>query len=480
VSSRPKRDLRPAIGAVAALAALIVLLLVLRGSRDDRPRANEAPAVDDERPPRDRSSPPAIAAAPRPPAQKAITPPRDAPLVPIIDEIVVEKPEVCRGEENLITVKAHTADHREDAYLHTFIASETGASVPLRLHDRSDEARGAVTREVIVFGRDNVATRAPLPPYTIKDCDAERLLTLSARMLPNREGELELAATIRDLAAAEPMAPVRYVWSFGDGATAETDVPVVAHDFGGRPQDTLYSHFVVTCEAFAADGERVVGRKSVQLLNPAFEELTTKQLVRLSTMMTPRFPEVDERGRVTQTVRVWHHRPDAVRLTRLVVVTNYLPDPDSGTRRAPTSEVVDPRRLLGADRVPPAGITATLTLDPVIDGDVFSRDVQIEGVSTEGWTAHGNFSLMRPPPRPTRENSRPVLSKYVEAKILRAIELTGKPYVTDEDIWSLEQQGLMDDLRPEDFPPPEPEPEPDRPPAGRAAPSPPENRPSMR
>src|SRR4051812_34007180 len=50
---------------------------------------------------------------------------------PVFDEIRVEKEEVCEGEENLVTVRAHTTDGN-DPFLHYTVAGEAGAQVPVR------------------------------------------------------------------------------------------------------------------------------------------------------------------------------------------------------------------------------------------------------------------------------------------------------------------------------------------------------------
>ena len=48
------------------------------------------------------------------------------PLPPVIDEITVEKEDVCEGEENLITVKAHAQDDAAPL-LRVVIGSQRGA-----------------------------------------------------------------------------------------------------------------------------------------------------------------------------------------------------------------------------------------------------------------------------------------------------------------------------------------------------------------
>ncbi len=459
---------RLAIGA-GLLALLLALLLVFtlwpRQQRRRQPAGQVAapPAGDAPRP-----EPGARAGAVvKRLAELRFAAVNDDPDAPIIDEIVLEKAEVCRGEENLVSVRAHTRNHDDDALLHYMIVADTGASVPVRLQTRDDERTG-VQRQILVFGKNNAMTSVFLPDYVVKDCDPERQLFIKARLLANTEGHFEFTAHIKDVAAAAPMRPVRWRWTFPDGEPVETEVPFAAHDFEARPQDTLYAQLLVKCEAIAADGETVVGRTAVQLLNPAFEEWSVKRLVRLSALMNPRFPELGPTGVVEQEVRIWHHRREPVRLTRVLVVMNPLPTSPSAAR-GPIVQEATPVSVLGTDVVPPgAGIRQKMRLDTTMFPELYSVDYLIEGVSAEGAQAHGNFSVMRPPPRPTRDNSQPVLSAYMRAKILRARELLGKEFVTDEDIWTLEREGKMADLREQDFPPPPPEPEPVRPPPGIA------------
>ena len=54
---------------------------------------------------------------------------------------------------------------------------------------------------------------------------------------------------------------------------------------------------------------------------------------------------------------------------------------------------------------------------------------------------------MRPPPPPSREHGAPVADPVLKAKILRAREELGQPNVTDEDIWRLERNGALGDLK---------------------------------
>src|SRR5438105_4062074 len=97
-----RRRRRLATGLAAILAVAVFWALRDRGDRAHEPpiaaagmdaRGNEA------------------AALPRAPAAVASSAAASAPIAPpVFDDIRVEKEEVCEGEENLVTVRAHTTD----------------------------------------------------------------------------------------------------------------------------------------------------------------------------------------------------------------------------------------------------------------------------------------------------------------------------------------------------------------------------------
>jgi hypothetical protein len=101
-----------------------------------------------------------------------------------------------------------------------------------------------------------------------------------------------------------------------------------------------------------------------------------------------------------------------------------------------------------------------VSLDTSAEPDVVSLTYALEGTSADGHRARGTFSIMRPPPRPTKENSAQVTDPVLLAKIKRARELLNQPYVTDEDLWRLEREGRLADLKvepasPASAPPPD-------------------------
>ena len=399
-------------------------------------------------------------AAPSPPAAQAHeaaraprSPPPDPP--PVIDEVLVEKPEVCSGEENLITIRAHTVNGTNE-FLHYVIDGDMGASVPVRL---ALNQHGAVVGQhfIRVFGRTNTEVTVPLPAYKVKDCQPTRIVLVGQRLRANSNSDFYLQARVMTLPPREgekrgdlePFVPVSYAWTFGDGAVNQTSVPLTMHSYEDRAQDSLYSYFTVGVEVRDANGVKVAGRTTVPLINPAFEAFAGKGIVQLLIALEPRFPELDSDGRVVERVKLWHTRPTNVTIEKAVMVEYF----ESAAGQRPP-ETVDPAALLGTTTIPAGkhGILTTITLDTLANPGVFSVTYQLTGHSADGHPAMGSFSVMRPPARLTRDNSEPVVDSKLEAKILAARQILHQDVVNDEDLWRLEREGSFANLPQQDDP----------------------------
>ena len=94
------------------------------------------------------------------------------------------------------------------------------------------------------------------------------------------------------------------------------------------------------------------------------------------------------------------------------------------------------------------GLTTSVVLDTIADPGVFSMTYRLSGHSQDGHPVMGSFSVMRPPPRPTADNSLAVVDPTLKAKIVAAREILGKDTVNDEDLWQLERQGRFADITP--------------------------------
>jgi hypothetical protein len=394
------------------------------------------------------------------------------PAAPVVDEVTVEKTEVCEGEENLITVRAHTPDGT-DPYLHYAIGGRLGPRVPVRSWIADDGE--APKLQVQVFGKNNVVTTVDVPSFTVKPCKPKRMALITSNLRANTWSEFDLEVKLienpaPDNASFVPFQPRRYEWTFGDGEKATTEVPYVTHNFENRKQDAMFSNLLIEVKVYGNDEQPVLGRTSIQLLNPAFEDLATKGVVTLLVQLTPRFPELGDDGVVRQKVRMFHMRDRPVFIHNAQVFRHLMANP---TGASPQS-VVDPSSLLGTSIIPPGrGIEFEVKLDTNNEPDVFSLEHAVEGKDSEGLPARGTFSVMRPPPKPTKQKSDPVVDPMLKAKILAARKLLNRPYVTDEDLWALERQGKFADInarfqneqgaqaddRPEPPKPPRPPPE---------------------
>ncbi|MGA7123044.1 MAG: hypothetical protein WBY94_23275 [Polyangiaceae bacterium] len=442
---KPREEPRP-VRRAATLAILSLALFVafaLLRSRHDFVSAPKRPLPPDENPPGES----VVQVPPSPPKALARTPSLAQPAPdppPVIDEISVEKPEVCSGEENMITVRAHTTNGT-DAFLHGVVDGAMGTSVPVRLWlDEAGRVQG--THSVTVFGRTNTPVTVPLPDYRVRDCQPARLVAVEQHLRANTWGDFDFIAKIVVLpprgrgaarAGESEFTPTSFVWSFGDGTAATTFAPVATHTYEGRAQDALYSYFTVRVEVHSKQGGTLAGRTTLPLINPAFEALARKSIVQLLIALDPRFPELGPDGRVVQHVRIWHTRPEPVTIES-ATRTAYF-ETGSGQSRP---EIVDPVQLLGTNVIPPGqeGIATTVVLDTIADPGVFSATYRVAGKSQDGLPAMGSFSVLRPPPRPTAENSRLVKDPALTAQILAARAMLGKDVVTDEDIWQLQRE----------------------------------------
>jgi hypothetical protein len=419
---------------LASLAALLLFFTLRR-----RPAETvTAPEVAGDQAPRAAAGagrwsyvPAMPAAAERPPA-----------ATPIIDEISVEKSHVCAGEENLVTVRAHTPDGLDDSFLRVSVGSSVGFQVPVVVNpspERSERPR------VYVAGRDGTLVDAPLPDYKVDDCKVPRRVIMRMRIMPNTEDEVELYAQVLGVGTREPFVAKSWRWTFGDGTTTTTSTPIATHDYGRRPQDALESHFLVTATAVGENGETVTGRHPVALLNNAFENLATKGVVLIRTALTPRFAELDADGMVRQRVAVWHHHQQAVRVTR-VVRTRYVDN-----NHALPDEPVPAESVLGAAALSAGSkLEIAATLDTRRDPRVVYETYAIEGISGDGRPAFGQFSIMVPPRHPDSPDKMDdaVVDRVLAAKIVRAQKMLGRRFVTDEDLFRLEREGAFAGLAP--------------------------------
>jgi hypothetical protein len=149
-----------------------------------------------------------------------------------------------------------------------------------------------------------------------------------------------------------------------------------------------------------------------------------------------------EDGKVKQVVRVWHFDPQPIAVQRILA---YYYGRDG---KALGSVPVPAAQLLGTESIPTGtGLHVQVVLDTEKNPEIGFVTYDIQGTSRDGRHAMGTFSVMRPPDVPTRDKNVPVTDGLLAAKILKARELLGKEYVTDEDLWQLEREGKFRGLQ---------------------------------
>ncbi|MFZ5893810.1 MAG: hypothetical protein ACOY0T_22300 [Myxococcota bacterium] len=418
-------------GIRAALLALVMAALALWLFRPVRV-AEQTPPPEPTRP---RTAWPAPAVEP---VAAAVTTKAkaSAPSPPVIDEISIEKTELCAGEENLVTVKAHSGDGNTE--LRYVIAGQAGNPVPLRVY-RADDGP-TPSRRVSVFAA-GAAVHAEVPAFHVKDCGEQSIALVSHRALPNRLDEIEF--DVRVLHAPRAFVAHRYEWSFGDGSFATTREPVVSHSYASRLQRSVYSRYLAEVRVVDDSGRSIRGRHSLELLNRAEQVLRERGIVLIQAELTPRFPEMDAHGTLRQRVRLFHQADASV-----VLDSVGLERGRKGNQRVLPEglEKVEPNAALGISAIPTGkGVEIELVLPRDREPDVMTFTYVLSG-RVGDHVARGSFSLMRPPVAPTREHHRPVTSAALKAKIVAAQRILGKPLVSAEELGSLERRGAFENL----------------------------------
>ncbi|MEA2700906.1 MAG: hypothetical protein QOI66_5177 [Myxococcales bacterium] len=415
-----------------AAGAVLLAALLIRGSRPGAPAA-PAPVADDTAP-----SVPPSSRAPSPPAQPAAD---GAPGAPIIDEVRVEKPVVCEGEENLITIRAHTPQGKDDAFLSYVVGEAVGRSVPLHAYLPPPGQPEAPQRIVSVFGRNGVATRVPVPAYQVKHCPPDYALAVTYRQMPNAHAEFELLAKISVPKGKTSFAATTFHWLFGDGRAQDTNTPSVVHQFATHGQ-SLDEQFLIAVDAKNAAGSVVRGRLSLPVRDDEFEALALKDMLVLSKELNPRFPQMDAQHQVKQSVRVFHHRPQPVHLEQVVISYRAV----DGSAPLPP-ETKPAAALFGTSELPPdPGIELTLNLDLAQHPTVAMVDYYVTGTTKDGLPVYGEFSVMRPAEQPSPQTGQRVMDPILVEKIKRARAALAKSVVNDEDLRTLANRGDFDDL----------------------------------
>jgi hypothetical protein len=180
-----------------------------------------------------------------------------------------------------------------------------------------------------------------------------------------------------------------------------------------------------------------VGRAAIEFLNLAHHDLEKFGTISLVAQRTPRYPAPAADGVVLQKFEIWHHYREPVEIERIHVLRLDL----AGNRHdeADLDPGVLDRREIGVGD----SVHAELSFDTNRYPETLALVYRFEGTSADGKRAAGEFSVMKPPPKPTRENSVLVSDPERLRKIKMALSILGKDTVSQEEMWQLEREGKL-------------------------------------
>jgi hypothetical protein len=185
---------------------------------------------------------------------------------PIIERVIVDKLDVCRGEENFVHVDASTVDNTDPDLKITLIGTgfigsgATGRRLPFRLLSamKPDDMPSV---SISGWGGTHVEQRIPF--VKVRDCDAAPALAIVPHKLADKGEDvfdLEIGAEAGNVLS-------NVTWDFGDGQKATSPDLHVVHSYGGHPQLTRFSEFLITVTATDQSGRRLSGSRTLELFN---------------------------------------------------------------------------------------------------------------------------------------------------------------------------------------------------------------------
>ena len=132
--------------------------------------------------------------------------------------------------------------------------------------------------------------------------------------------------------------------------------------------------------------------------------------------------------------------------TRSVPLTGVTPPGVSriDVHAAGTRAQASPGFARNAQIPPGPGSEETLEHDFAADALAYGVTYEIQGVTPDGLQARGTLTLLRPSPRPSRENAVPVSDPAMVQKIRRAMAILKQETVSQEDLWRLEREGKLE------------------------------------
>jgi hypothetical protein len=334
------------------------------------------------------------------------------PGEPIIDRIIVEKSEVCAGEENVVRVEAHASDGKNE-YLSVSIddpgSGRTfwGSRIPVRL-------QRPLTRpmRVVVHGRTGVAG-ADVPHITVKNCVAPAQVVIDVRRTLDALDRVTLKATLlepADGARGGALVVESYDWEFGDGAKETSSGAEVEHSYEAREQNVAQASYVVNVTMKWRDGRQARGSRAVAFVNAGFGQWAREGSVLVSAGVQETAPATDS-SPPSERIWLYHGYRQPVRIEKVRLRETVL---DGDKERETLNREYEPSELLGFAELPPGVSLTTRDLSsfrPTVRNATAVRYVEVRGRTRDGKAATGTFTLVpnsrrSPPPKAIPQGER--------------------------------------------------------------------------
>lgn len=405
------------------IAAVVVALLaawVTRPETPPRPRLEAARAHHPRRDDPVTAPPPSEAAEVSGGAQGAA--PRQAEEVRVVERSLIaglrfEPESPCRDEDVLVHLDA--APGAGDV---KFFANGTpGGPVALRFHEAGEQSVRVVARD----WHDGIELRDAT--LVVRDCAPEHTLTL--REVYRRDDRVVLSASSSSLDLSR--ATLR--WDLGDGEVVEGNSAGVSHDYGGRPQPTAQSQFVVRVTARDGDGREAHALTTLSFVNASYIARATGHPV--LPVRYDRFARRDARA-VSTAVSVRNVTDQPVHLNRVELrAFSCHPGTEPVARELAAGDVLDARDVAAG-----ASLDTTLSIPVGQLGDGVCRvGVTLAGVTRDGAEVRVPMALELGVP----DDARPVTDPALLADLRAARALLGTSTVTPGDLARLRAEGRL-------------------------------------
>jgi len=311
--------------------------------------------------------------------------------------VAVDKREVCRGEEAIVSIRARATDGAAE-YLNFGVMGHpdmAGPRFPLHLTKSLEDGE----MRVFARGKAGEVTLAAIPSIQVKDCDTPLAVTIGYQRKAAMMDRAWLTASVAlggNAPNDAPFEPVAYVWDFGDGKKETTTSADVEHSYEGRLQSTSYSYFFVTVSARDAAGREARGSRSLRFVNLGFGALERDHQVML-------FTGVHESATGDERIWLYHGHSRSVRLDR-VIVKDVVRDA-AGHESVSAMQTHSAQSLLGFSDVPAGESRVLRDLKGLRPSDPNTeRVVEVSGTTENGTTVRGAFNLL--PPKTALAESR--------------------------------------------------------------------------